>query len=252
MQNRLAWVALAVGAYLAFMVARFPAATALRWLAPPEFAASGVSGTIWSGNATLASMPGLPMRELRWHIRGLSLLAGRLAGEFSARLADGFLDSQFSNSIGAVRLRQLRTSTSLTTLASALPMIRGTRGQLSLTLDDLVLVDGWPTSIVGLIRVSELEVEPFVGAGNQMIALGDYEVSFPETESPVLQATVRDTSGPLELNGTLSLYPNREYQMEGWLIPRADAQRELVQGLAIMLPEPDANGRRNFSFPGSL
>ena len=251
MTSRLPWIALAIGAYLAFLFSQFPAAKAINWFAPAEFSASGITGTVWSGSAALASVPDLPMRDLRWSIRGASLLIGRLSGQLSARLSGGFVESEFSNSLSTTRLRQLRTSTSLETLSGFLP-VSGAHGQVSIALGELIVSDGWPTAMVGTIGLSQLEVEPFAGAGNQMITLGDYEVVFAESASPVLQGLISDSSGPLELSGTLSLYSNREYEVEGWLVARPQAQRELVQGLSIMLPEPDASGRRAFSFPGSL
>ncbi len=251
MQSRLPWIALAIGAYLAFLITQFPAATAIRWFAPPDFSASGISGTVWRGTAELASVPGLPMRDLRWSLRSLPLLMLRLAGQFSTRLSDGFVESEFSNTIGTTRLRQLRSSTSIATLEGLLP-VSGTRGQISIDLESLILADQWPTDIVGTIRLSQLEVEPFAGAGNRMIALGNYELQFAESNDPVIHAAIRDLSGPLDLTGTLSLYPNREYELAGTLATRAEAQRELVQGLSIMLAEPGPDGRREFSFPGSL
>ncbi len=251
MQNRLAWVALAVGAYVAFLVSQFPAATALRWFAPPQFIASGVTGTIWSGGAQLASLPGLPLRDLRWNISGARLFLLTLSGQFSARLSDGFLQSGFARSFGGTRLDDLQLSTSIETVAGVLP-VSGVLGQMSATLDSLRMAEQWPTEVVGTIRLSRLEVEPFAGAGNRMITLGDYELVFSETQDSVVRGVVRDTSGPLELDATLALYPNREYELAGWLVARPDAQRELLQGLSIMLPEPDPDGRREFSFPGSL
>jgi general secretion pathway protein N len=251
MSTRLPWLALAAGAYLAFSFSQFPAATAIRWFAPEQFRASGISGTIWQGSAALASLPGIPMRDLRWSISGPSLLIGRLSGDLSARLSSGFVETGFSASFGSASLREMRVGTSLVTFAGLLPL-RGTRGQVAVDLGRLTIVDGWPSEAVGSVRISSLEVEPFAGAGNQMIRLGDYEASFNDESAPIISAEIRDTGGPLELNGTLQLFPNREYDLSGQLRPRADAQPELVQGLSIMLPPPDANGFRNFSWPGSL
>jgi general secretion pathway protein N len=256
MSNRLPWIALAFGAYLAFLLSQFPAATAIRWFAPSALRAAGVSGTIWSGGAALASVPGLPLRDLEWELGRLPLVIGRLSGRVSARLADGFIDSEFAAPIwavssGSIALRQTRFSTSLSTLRGLLP-ISGITGQASATFERIAISDGWPRNAVGSLRLSDLQVEPFAGAGTSMIRLGEYEVTFQETNSPTVAAAFRDTGGPLEVVGTLSLSPNREYVLEGSLTPRANAQRELVQGLSIMLPEPDENGRRSFSFPGSL
>lgn len=256
MKLRPLWLALGLGAFLAFFLNSFPAATVLRWFAPADLRLAGVEGTVWSGQAALASVPGLPLRDVRWNVRGWTLLVGRLSGRVGARLADGFVDTEFSLPIfsagsGSVTASQTRISTSLPTLRNVLP-VSGALGQTSVNLDELVLEEGWPRRIVGTLRISGLQVEPFAGAGDTMIRLGDYEVTFAESPSPDIMAAIRDTGGPLELNGTLTLTPNREYLVEGSLATRPEAQRELIQGISIMLPEPDASGRRSFSFPGSL
>jgi hypothetical protein len=75
--NKWSWIALGAGAYAAFVVATFPAATAYRWLAPPEVRLASVDGTVWSGTAALGSMPGLPLRDIRWNLSALPLLLGR-------------------------------------------------------------------------------------------------------------------------------------------------------------------------------
>jgi general secretion pathway protein N len=256
MTQRWPWIAVAVGAYLAFVVSQFPAAAALRWLAPPEFRAAGLQGTVWSGSAALASVPGLPMRELRWTLGRWPILTGRLSGHISARLADGFVDSAFSASLwgvgsGSVTLRNAQLSTSFAALRDVLP-VRGARGLLSLDFDEIVLENTWPIGATGSLRISELEVEPFAGAGNTMIELGAYDIDFTGADADAVTAVLADAGGPLEVAGTLRLSRDRAYDLEGYVRARPGAQRELVQGLSIMLPEPDASGRRPFSFPGSL
>jgi len=258
MQQRWIWIALGLGAYAVFFLNALPAATAVRWLAPSEMRIADVEGTIWSGRAGLASLPGLPMRDLRWNIRGWPILIGRLSGRVGGRLSDGFLDTEFAAPLaslgaGPLPVRETRLSTSLASLSEVLPeSVTGVAGLTSLDLEELVIEDGWPNRIIGTLRISDLEVEPFVGAGNTMIRLGSYEIAFLESSSATVSATIRDIGGPLEVNGTVSLQPSREYLLEGFLVARPDAQRELLQGLSIMLAEPDASGRRRFSFPGSL
>jgi general secretion pathway protein N len=251
MKGRLPWIALAAGAYLAFVVSLFPAATAVRWFAPPELALAGVGGTIWSGNAALASVPGLAVRDVRWSLRRLPLLIGRATGQLSARLPSGFLETGFSASFGTLQLDGVRLSTNIDTLAGLLPL-SGASGLVSATFDKLVLTDGWPTVLQGQVRVSDLLVEPLIGAEQGPLPLGAHEVQFEMGDGDTVRGVIHDLGGPLEINGTLTLTPAREYVLEGKLLTRPDAAPMLVQSIQIMTSDPDASGRRTFTFTGSL
>ena len=251
MRKYIPWIALASGAYIAFAISMFPAATALRWFAPDQLRTANVAGTVWSGSASFASVPGLALRDLTWRIAGFKLLVGRVAGTLETRLAAGFLNAEFSISPGTTRLNQVQLSTSLAALSGLLP-VSGASGSMSASLDELVLEDNWPTSALGEVRVSDLLVEPFAGLGSGLIALGNYQIDFEPTANDELSASIRDLGGPLQVAGGLKLFPSREYVLEGQVVTRPNAQAELTQGISLMTSEPDAEGRRSFSLTGSL
>ncbi|HET8697263.1 MAG TPA: type II secretion system protein N, partial [Gammaproteobacteria bacterium] len=206
-------MALGVGAYLAFLIVSFPAATAFRWLVPAEVKASGIEGTLWSGRAAAASVADLPLQDLRWRASPWPLFVGRLAADVEARLPDGFARAHVSASASRVRLRDARFALSLPTLQALFPL-GGTRGQATANLSTVELTDGWPTAVVGELRLAKLEVPPMIrgGGGAQLIPLGDYLVRFePPTGEPKVAASFNDTGGPLEVSGTLGLTPSRAY-----------------------------------------
>jgi hypothetical protein len=252
MPNRWSWFALGVGAYLAFTVSSFPAATAYRWFAPDELRLSAITGSVWSGGATLGSIPGLPMRDLRWKLSSWPLLLGRASGEFEARLADGFVRGQFRASTSSLTLSSLQVSTSLPTLRGLLPL-NDTEGLVSLTLESLEVRDAWPVELVGVLRINELRVMPLMATQTQeRIAMGNYEVQFTDTGGQGLAGQLHDTGGPLEATGSVALSLDRSYMLEGLVRARDGASAELIQGLDFMTGEPNADGRRPFSLTGSL
>ncbi|HZF31176.1 MAG TPA: type II secretion system protein N [Gammaproteobacteria bacterium] len=251
--NRWWPLALGVGAYLAFLLVSFPASTALRWFVPGEVKVSGVQGTLWSGRAAALSVGQIPLQDLRWRASPWPLFTGRLSADVEARLADGFLSAHVSASPSRVRLSDARFAASLPTLQTLFPL-GGTRGQATANLSMLELAGGWPTTVVGELRLAKLEVPPFVRNGAaQLIPLGDYLVRFelPAGKQGVA-ATFNDTGGPLEVSGTLGLQPTRVYAIEAFITPRAEASPDLVQGLSIMTQDPDSSGRRRFMLSGSL
>ena len=162
--SRWSWLALGVGAYVAFTLATFPAGTALRWFAPPGLTAAGVTGTLWSGSAASCSVEGFTAESLRWRVRPLSLFLGRIAAEVEARNPDGFVQGVVTASPSSVRLSDLRGGTSLPALVNVLPL-KGMRGQASVALEELVLENGWPARIVGQLKLTGLETMPLISDG---------------------------------------------------------------------------------------
>src|SRR5690606_26983266 len=116
------WIALGAGAYLAFVLATFPAGVAYRWFAPPELALIGIDGTVWSGRAALGSVAGLALRDVGWRLAPWRLLLASAGGQAEARLADGFVATEFSAGLRRVTLTDLRASTSLPVLQALLPV----------------------------------------------------------------------------------------------------------------------------------
>jgi general secretion pathway protein N len=253
--NRWSWLALGVGAYLAFALASFPAGTAYRWFVPDTVTLAGIQGTLWSGRAGAASVGGLTVQNLRWRVRPWPLFVGRLSADVEARLPDGFVSARVSASPATVLLTDVRASTSIPALRDVLP-VSGVRGQASATFSELRLENGWPTTAVGELRLGQLEAAPFIPNGQQLVLLGDYLVEFQPSATPEggIAATFKDSnaSGPLEVAGTLVLDARRAYTLDAMILPRAGANPDLVQGLTYMSADPDAAGRRRLTLTGSL
>ncbi|MEO8465232.1 MAG: type II secretion system protein N [Gammaproteobacteria bacterium] len=253
MKNRWSWLAVGVGAYLAFALSTFPAGTAVHWFVPPPVLLSGIQGTVWSGSAASGTIGGLSIQDVRWHVRPWTLLTGRVGANVEARLADGFLNTGITASPSRVQFSDLRGGTSLATVASLLP-VRGLSGQATVALSSLELENGWPAHIVGELKLAALQVAAFVPSGKSgsLVPLGDYTVTFGEAPARSIGARFIDNGGPLEVAGMLALSAAREYTFDALIKPRDSASRDLVDGLNIMTSDPDSNGRRRLTLTGSL
>ncbi len=252
MTSRWSWLALGVGGYVAFTLAAFPARVALRWFAPPELTLAGVQGTAWSGAAAGGSVGGFAVRDLRWQLSPWPLLIGRVSGRVEARLADGFLSTDLTASGQRVSLSNLRGGTSIAALGGVLP-VGGIRGQASATLSELEIELGWPSRVIGELRLAGVEVPPFMSSGGpQLLPLGDYTITFSAAPAGELLAKFVDNGGPLEVSGTLELDAARNYTLDALITPRDSAPEELVAGLKIMTTDPDPEGRRRLTLTGSL
>jgi general secretion pathway protein N len=240
-----------VGAYIAFTLATFPAGVALRWFAPQDMCA-GPSGTLWSGGAAACSIEGFALESVRWRLRPASLFLGRISANVEARIPDGFVSGNVSASPGSVRLSDVRGATSLPALAGVLPL-SGVRGQVSVALETLALENGWPAVAVGEVKLAGLESLPLIPDGRgAYVPLGDYTVTLVPAPEGEIAATVADNGGPLEVQGTAKLDASRTYSIDALVEPRANAPEMLVQALALMTGDPDAEGRRRLSLTGPL
>lgn len=230
-------LALGCGAYLAFAFLQFPASTAYRWFAPADVVLSGISGTLWSGGAVLGSVGALALRDVEWRVSPLPLLIGRVSTDARARLADGFVNASASATLSTLRFTNLELATTLDTVARVLPL-RGTRGTLSVDLDELTLRDGWPTSAAGVVRLGRLEVPPLVpGSGSSSVLLGDYELSSFEASDLRLGASLRDTGGPLEVAGTVAVDLQAPRTLNG-AVPSFDGRVRERANVSDRLREP--------------
>src|SRR5690606_20324850 len=120
----------------------------------------------------------------------------------------------------------------------------------------LSFADGWPTAAVGEMRVMRLAAPPIMATRGdpQLLELGDYAVEFVDSgTSGAINAQIRDMgNGPVEVNGTLSLDPQRNYELAGTVLARPGASPLIIDGLPFFAPEVDSSGKRSFRFNGNF
>ena len=236
---------LALLAFLLAFVARLPA----RWLPkllPPGVVCIEPAGTFWNGACANLEAGGLRAGAARWSLRPARLLTGRLAAQVRFAQPLATLEGEFAPVPGGtLEARALRG-----TLAHApgglLPGVPGDlEGRVGLALDELVVRDRVVRAIAGRIEVQDLRQR----TGEGPLELGSYELLFeggPPQASGNLPGRLRDTGGPLEVAGTLTLTPAPGYLLDGSVATRPSASPILVRQIAF-LGSPDANGRRSFS-----
>ena len=82
MKSRILWIVGGILAFLLFVIAYMPAAQVLgRVSLPNNVQVSGVSGTIWNGNAQQVVVNNLPVSLVEWDIHPFSLLLGKISAD---------------------------------------------------------------------------------------------------------------------------------------------------------------------------
>ena len=127
----------------------FPARVAYLWFLPAEIAIGGISGTVWRGSADEASVSGIYVRNLKWRIKPLQLLTGKLTYHVVGTPPSGFVESDMSAGLaGSIILTSLTASLPLEMFAggSGLGALKGdaklTFAHVELRNRVLVRVDG--------------------------------------------------------------------------------------------------------------
>jgi hypothetical protein len=226
-------------------------------LLAPALAASGLQarsleGTVWSGSALGLSAGDLRIDRLQWRLAPTGLLRARLQADLEATLGgNGFANGTVAVGPGGVAVRDVTAAAPLRALVPAAAAL-GPGAQLQLKVEAVDWRDGWIAAAVGRAEVVEADIA--FGAAAAGMPRASFAVSI---DAPAVAAgepvtgELRDTGGPLELSGTVTLKPPLEYAIDGVAKARPGAPPALAQGLALLGP-PDPAGRHAISFAGSL
>lgn len=246
-------IAFGLAAVLAFAIATLPASVLARQLTRLDLSAAALSGSVWTGHAQALSWRTAPLGDVSWSISPLSLLRGRVAGDLELVRADGRARSAFSASLGGqLRLADVTADLpieALATLPIGLP--RGWRGRIAGQFEEIVVQEGWPTSLRGTLDMDGLIAPP-----PRSTTIGSYHVVIPDPQAGAagadeLHARVTDKDGPFSFEGRFTLGADRSFLLEGTLAPRGSTPPALVRSLELLGPA-DATGRRPVSVSGTL
>lgn len=243
--TRKALVAVGLLTFVAAFIMMFPARTAYNWFAPPVARFSGLEGSIWSGSAAEASVAGLYFRDLRWRMRPLRLLTGKVAASVEASPSSGFLEADVALGFGGeVALTNVNGSLPLNAFATVARM-PGLAGNASIQFAELRIRDGLPVAADGTLAVADL-VAPMVDPA----PIGGYRAEF-FTEDSAVVASIEDVNGAFDLAGSLTISADRNYQFLGKVAATGSTSEKLRQQLRF-LGSPNDRGQHEIRLEGQL
>jgi len=255
MIDRRSVIVAAIVVFVCSLLLRAPAATVYGWFGPdpddsPQARLVGVGGTLLDGNAA-----GLLIREntvsapFAWKLVPLPLLLGRLSLVVDAQgplTVAGNL-TLMSSGLDA---DELRLSGSLGALAAAagqrmLPVT----GDVAANIDTLRVRDAQPREAEGRLFIGQLAW----ALGARPVLLGDFQADVTTQDNDDIVASIASLAGPIDLNGSAVLHPDRSYTLDLKMKAKPDAD-PMIGNLLSNLGRPDAEGyvslRRNGSLPG--
>jgi general secretion pathway protein N len=223
----------------------FPARVAYNWATPAGIKLSGLNGTVWSGSASEMSAVGVYARDLQWRMKPLALFTGKVAYSFKASPASGFVEGNVAVSLGGtVTLTELNGALSLQSIEQALG-IPGLRGDVSIKLESLRLVDGFPVSASGVLEVANLRA-PRIDRSS----IGGYRAELLTQESGVI-GSIEDTDGVIDIAGSLQLSADRSYQFVAQLAAKEGASAGIRKQLQFLGSAND-RGQHELRLEGRL
>ena len=173
-------IAVGILVFLIVLVVRFPAELAYRWFAPPQLQLSGISGSIWEGNAAEGLAVDAYLTDINWRLRAGDLFKGRLTFATSVKPAGGEFATDVSVSPGgAITLANLTGGLPLG-LVHPVFQQEGISGDLDANFSRVVLENGLPTEVAGQLTISGLYA-PVLSAA----PLGDYRLDLTSVDGVI-------------------------------------------------------------------
>lgn len=231
--------------FLIVLIVGFPARVAYNWFAPPEVKLTGITGSIWKGNAAEALAAGAYVRNIVWTAKPASILTGKFAFDISAEPAAGNIDANVAVGLdGALVITDLTGTLPLDLIHQAFQQ-EGIRGDVALNFSKLIVRNGLPVDVNGSVTIASL-FAPNLSA----VKLGDFRADFQTVDDSVT-GSVDDLAGVLDVAGVITLNADKSYSLIGNVAARPSAPPSINQQLQF-LGSPDERGFREFRFEGSL
>lgn len=238
-------VAAGLATLIVGLIVIFPARVAYNWFAPAELRLSGIEGSVWRGSATEGLAGGAYLRNVSWRYRPTSLIRGQIAFSTQGNAGGGPIDAIVG--IGLDGSLILSDVAGMVPLDLVHPTFQqgGIRGDLGLQFSRLVVRDALPVEIDGAITVANL-LAPLLSP----TVIGNYRADFATTVTGIT-GEVSSVSGVLNVSGSITLADDRSYTFIGKVSPTPETPVSITNQLRY-LGSPDAQGRREFRFEGTL
>jgi general secretion pathway protein N len=244
--NKNFWISLGVIVWVYFVLSNFPAIWAAYALTRSgDVAMSGVTGTVWNGRASLASIKikgvDRPVGLLTWKLSPLSLLTLKPCAQVTTQM-----DNQDFNGYVCYRGKNgisLKNTTADFPAAMVQPFLPlAVDGHMSLKLEALNMENGQIKTLHG--KTSWMNAKIY--NGSNWMSLGNVGADLVDDGKNGLSAHIMDVGGPVHLDlvsnlphptggsikGSLSLPEPyfRELNAEAWLSMFATRQADDGQG----------------------
>lgn len=254
MKRKILWGLGLLAVYLLALLATVPAAQVLPRATPLleanglQLAASGIEGSLWSGQVANASVNGIGLGQSEWSLSPWRLLVGEVGLGFKLAPLGGRVSggARLGDNIFALSgvEGELPAAAILAGLPS-LPIPVEVAGTVMLQLKTLDWASGKVEAADGTIVWRQAAVLAPMPA-----RLGDLKIELTPGPNGSLLGKLSDSGGPLGLKGDV-VVSYGSYRLTAILTPRANTDPALAQALTL-LGQPDSQGGYHFTWAGRI
>lgn len=231
--------------FLLLLLVNAPAHLLGRMLPEESLRLAGFSGTVWNGEASNAAVRTeggwLQLGKTRWSLSPLSLLLLSPQLALESRWGQQRLSGKLRVfPSGKLRVSDLDASFSAALLRRWMPV--NLRGELNLLLERLDVTERMPSGGAGRL----VWQQAFWSGNRGSQPLGDYVLEFTIPGPGQGQATVTTLSGPIRVEGGLSV-DGRKYSVDARLTSTGQIDEELANALELMAAPVDGGFHLKFN-----
>nr|WP_324259854.1 type II secretion system protein N [Cellvibrio fontiphilus] len=234
------WISLGLALFLVFAIARIPASWGGYLLTRGSgLALSGITGTLWDGRASLASLR-TPTREyslgqLSWRLKPFSLVTLSPCAQLTTRLPQQQFEGEVcAGSGGRLQIRNADILVPAALLQTHVPV--PIQGQFSSHIDHLQLRGDVLESLKGKLTWNGARVN----TGTNWLDIGSYAAELTDNANNGIKAQLFQLAGPVDVNLTLEFMAPSGGKVTGELAgPKAFFQSANAMDLLAMFAQED-------------
>ncbi|ABG38773.1 type II secretion system protein N [Paraglaciecola sp. T6c] len=235
------WVIACLIIYVVFLIAKLPAVHVIAKVQlPPDITVSGVSGTIWNGQADTVTLQGLPIRDVKWQLAFWPLLTGTAAIDVDAgnirEVDDISVKGHVAISNGHVQGEDVQVflPTRLVITSLPLPIPVNASGRFKISLQELDY-----TEQCQVLTGQGLWLKAKVQGTQQDIELGNFEANL-KCENKEVVMTINEPNS-FGLSAVAHIPSDLAFRINGRFKPDENLPEEVHQA-AQFFGKKDAQG----------
>lgn len=245
-----AYLGFGIACYLIFMVSQLPAARVYAWLQADNqlpLQAYQLRGSVWNGRADMISLGGQTLTDTRWYWRPWMVLTGRaevsVTGQFHQQPVAMNIEYGLDRKLAFSNVKAELPMATVESLLNPSPL--GLAGLLAADIRQVQFDRGSILAVAGELHWRN------AGIGAPFNAeLGSYSVTLV-TEGDEIQGLLKDSEGPVQLDGLLKLAKDGRYQLSATLAVRDPSRTDIKQALGL-LGTPSPTGKVSLQRSGKV
>ena len=209
--------------------AYFAPASIIQKFLPANISTSGISGTLWNGNARTIVIDKIGIQNTKWDASPFSLLTGKVKADvfIDSNNLQGQFETTYSGSVVHTKDLDLNGDLSL-----FMPYFEqyglAVSGQFDANFLNIAIENGFPQGADGVLQLFDTSI-----LGVIPLHLGDVTSVF-EQDANGLRINLDNANGELDLNGVITIGSNGMYLADLILSRNSETSDQVLQTVQMI------------------